>query len=229
MNTKFTIYDRPQKAHIFRDDLIAIRGHKCECCGNTQWLKQPITLEIHHKNGNKCDNTLDNLILLCPNCHSYTDNYGSKNKKHKVEISDDELAQALMNHFTIREALLSLRMSDAGANYTRARKIMAEKHISLKSKKHKDKENFCIDCGASIYPESIRCIECKKKFQKAQSAQSEISREELKQLIRSKPFVQIGQMYGVTDNAIRKWCKNHNLPRTKSEINKFTDEEWLNI
>lgn len=41
------------------------------------------------------------------------------------------------------------------------------------------------------------------------------SRDELKQLIRTKPFLQIGKMYGVSDNAIRKWCDFENLPRKK--------------
>ena len=51
-------------------------------------------------------------------------------------------------------------------------------------------------------------------------------REELKQLIRTKPFTEIGKMYGVSDNAIRKWCDFENLPRKKQEINSYSDEEW---
>lgn len=61
--------------------LIKLRGHKCEKCGLETWLGNPITLEIHHINGDRTDNTLDNLMLLCPNCHSYTSNWrGRKNK-----------------------------------------------------------------------------------------------------------------------------------------------------
>lgn len=55
------------------------------------------------------------------------------------------------------------------------------------------------------------------------------SRDELKQLIRTKSFLQIGKMYGVSDNAIRKWCDFEKLPRKKNEINKYTDEEWALI
>lgn len=55
--------------------LIKLRGHKCECCGLTEWLGQPITLEIHHINGKHTDSRLENLQLLCPNCHSYTPNW----------------------------------------------------------------------------------------------------------------------------------------------------------
>jgi len=43
------------------------------------------------------------------------------------------------------------------------------------------------------------------------------------------PFTQIGKEFNVTDNAIRKWCDKYKLPRTKKEINKYTDEEWERI
>jgi len=52
------------------------------------------------------------------------------------------------------------------------------------------------------------------------------SRKELKQLIRTKPFTEIGKMYGVSDNSIRKWCDFEKLPRKKKDINSYSDEEW---
>ena len=97
--------------------------------------------------------------------------------------------------------------------------------ISLKSTNQKEKENFCLDCGKSIYPDSIRCISCENKKRKTNI----IEREELKQLIRTIPFVKIGEMYGVSDSAVRKWCKAKNLPHTKTDINSYTDEEWASI
>lgn len=53
--------------------------YKCACCGNSEWLGQPIPLELHHKDGNKDNNSLDNLELRCPNCHYFTENYKTKN------------------------------------------------------------------------------------------------------------------------------------------------------
>lgn len=54
---------------------------KCENCGLTEWLDNPIPLELHHIDGNRNHNTLDNYQLLCPNCHALTESYRGKNSK----------------------------------------------------------------------------------------------------------------------------------------------------
>lgn len=56
-----------------------IKERKCECCGRTHWNGDLIPLQLHHINGNRFDNRLENLQLLCPNCHAQTDNYAGKN------------------------------------------------------------------------------------------------------------------------------------------------------
>lgn len=45
-------------------------------------------------------------------------------------------------------------------------------------------------------------------------------------MIRSQSFLSIGSKYNISDNAVRKWCKQYNLPSTKKEINSYSDEEW---
>ena len=52
---------------------------RCCRCHNTLWLGQPIPLELHHKDGNKNNNALNNLEILCPNCHYFTETYKTKN------------------------------------------------------------------------------------------------------------------------------------------------------
>jgi hypothetical protein len=53
----------------------------CEKCGLNKWLGEDIPVEIHHKDGDKFNNLLDNLEVLCPNCHFFTENYKTKNRK----------------------------------------------------------------------------------------------------------------------------------------------------
>lgn len=62
----------------FKKHLIKLRGHKCEKCQLSEWLFLPIPLEVHHKDGNRTNNTLDNLELLCNNCHGLTDTWRNR-------------------------------------------------------------------------------------------------------------------------------------------------------
>lgn len=50
--------------------LIEQRGHKCETCGITNWLNQPVPLVVHHKDNNTHNNEESNLEVICPNCRS---------------------------------------------------------------------------------------------------------------------------------------------------------------
>lgn len=90
----------------------------------------------------------------------------------------------------------------------------------------KKKEQYCIDCGKKIYFKSTRCFECDSKHkQKVERP----SREELKQMIRIKTFVQIAKEFNVSDKAITKWCKKENLPYRKKDIKSYSDEEWSKL
>ena len=51
---------------------------KCDDCDRDQWRDETITLELDHIDGNKDNNSLANLRLLCPNCHSQTPEYRSR-------------------------------------------------------------------------------------------------------------------------------------------------------
>lgn len=89
------------------------------------------------------------------------------------------------------------------------------------------KEDFtCQICGKPIGKTSKYCPSCNGLIHRKTMRPS---REELKNLIRTNSFVQIGKMFNVSDNAIRKWCKAESLPSKSLDIKKYSDEEWEKI
>ena len=45
------------------------------------WLGKPLSMALHHVNGEGADNRLENLMMLCPNCHSQTENFSGRGRK----------------------------------------------------------------------------------------------------------------------------------------------------
>ena len=77
------VLDTPIKGSLLKRSLLEIgRPNICAMCGMEPfWNGKELSFQVDHKNGNKNDNREDNLRLVCPNCHSQTENFGSKNKK----------------------------------------------------------------------------------------------------------------------------------------------------
>lgn len=87
------IYDKSKgvntdsiKKKLFRD---GIKEERCECCGLSEWQNEKIPLELHHIDGNRWNNVLNNLKILCSNCHSLTTNYSKNNiNRGNIEFKD---------------------------------------------------------------------------------------------------------------------------------------------
>lgn len=58
-----------------------IKKWQCEECSNLEWNGKKIPIELDHINGCHTDNRIDNLRILCPNCHAQTPTYGTRNRK----------------------------------------------------------------------------------------------------------------------------------------------------
>ncbi|MBV9926015.1 MAG: HNH endonuclease [Acidobacteria bacterium] len=69
------------KIRLLREGLLEARCDE-EDCGLTDWKGRPIALQLDHINGDKFDHRIENLRLLCPNCHSQTDTFAGRNKRN---------------------------------------------------------------------------------------------------------------------------------------------------
>jgi hypothetical protein len=75
------------RPHILRLKLLEDgHPHRCDTCGGSVWNGEPTPLELHHVDGNHWNNTMQNLAILCPNCHAQTPNHAGKGRKRKTVL-----------------------------------------------------------------------------------------------------------------------------------------------
>ena len=101
--------------------------YECTECQASTWCGKELVLELDHINGDNQDHRLENIRLLCPNCHSQTHNWRGRNKNSgRVKVTDDQLLKALQNKSSIRQALLSVGLAAKGGNYNRCKKLLSQ-------------------------------------------------------------------------------------------------------
>jgi 5-methylcytosine-specific restriction endonuclease McrA len=91
------------KKHLKKRILEAgLLEYKCALCGiGPEWNNQPLTLQMDHINGNNSDDRLENLRILCPNCHTQTHTYAGKNQQyHNLSKSCIECGAAIFRTAT---------------------------------------------------------------------------------------------------------------------------------
>lgn len=76
------------RRYVIKNELIP---YKCAICGITDWNGKTLSLELDHINGRNNDNRLENLRFLCPNCHSQTSTYGSRNQQIAKKATDYDI------------------------------------------------------------------------------------------------------------------------------------------
>lgn len=241
------VENSPATRKTLRDYLAkySILEYKCALCGNIgEWNGQSLTLQIDHINGINNDNRKENLRWLCPNCHSQTPTYTGKNKTKKevVNFTVEEAIEALKQTDNVNQATKLLGCAQGGGNWIRVNQIKKENNIIQKDDIKKEEKQafeeehiqekkvkilyYCKKCGRPLSTKADYCQTCIHEFQRKCEWPE---REELKSMIRTTPFLQIGKKYNVSDNAVRKWCINYGLPSKKTDIKKYSNEEWENI
>lgn len=187
-----------------------IKKSECEICGYSD------KIELHHINGNPYDNRLENLQILCPNCHAKTDNYRIKNSsivKRQVQnpndlfLTEEQAKQRELEH-------KARRCGKTVEEYLENKK--------LKQEKLENRKKICPICGKEFMAKNAEVKYCSVECYKLDTKGN---RPSLPQLINDfkelKSFVQVGNKYGVSDNAVRKWCKLYQIPFHTSELKEY--------
>ena len=166
-------------------------------------LGRPLKIEecVHHKDLNRTNNDEENLMIFATNNDHIAFHGGAKIIKQEdgTYICESvKIDYHIYNNRTKED--INNNIKDIG---------------SVVIVKNKVKYNLCPVCKTNLKSiKASKCLECHNK----EKSKNIASKEVLQNLIYKYPFTQIGKMFGVTDNTIRKWCKKYNLPFSKEDL-----------
>lgn len=172
------------KMRLIRENLLK---DECGECQITEWRGKKLSLHLDHINGVNTDNRIENLRLLCPNCHSLTDTYTGKNKRKEKSKRPDgnELPPRRLKRYDNDSKLIN--------------NTCLECKIDLKHKNSK----VCFKCynaNRDKYQTKPLVIKTKIEWMPI---------PELLKLVEDNGYSKAGRILGVSDNAIRKHIKTH--------------------
>ena len=173
--------------------------YKCQKCKINSYDNMPITLEVDHINGNWQDNRLENLRYLCPNCHSQMSTCHRKNMK----ITDEQILEACKKHSYIRDVAKSLNTTHH--IYDRVRKIAQRHDIKLISYLEYEK------ISRPKPPKPPKNPNWRTDPKPHSRKVVRPSKEELEKFIETTPLETLGKNFGVSGNAVKKWCKSYGI------------------
>lgn len=192
-----------------------------ECSNNAKIDKKIKAWKEGNFNGVKGDNqlsdTIRNYLLRESNYKCELCGWGLPNPTTgKVPLEIHHIDGNSLNNNEDNLQVLCPNCHSLTSNYKSLNKNSTRERTQVR-------KNYCIDCGKEILSESTRCRECASK---QRITEKPVTRDELKELIRSMPFTQIGKIFNISDNAVRKWYIRYNLPSKKKDINAISDEDW---
>ena len=160
--------------------------------------------------------------------HGYNQTRGGQGSTRAVKLSDEDIAtiyDLLRNSkLTQKEIAARYKVGEDTISEINNGKTRINFDVEYPIRVNIKPKPKCEICGSILKTrEATICRECAYKKQRKCERPS---REELKKLIRTTSFLQIGRQYGVSDNAIRKWCILYGLPSKKTEIKTYSDEQW---
>lgn len=103
------------KKRLYKEGLLK---EKCSSCGlGNEWNGKFISLQLDHKDGDRCNNQIDNLRILCPNCHSQTDTFCGKGKKKNNKARKCELRKTIRSKCKLRKTIHTNKCSLCNLEY----------------------------------------------------------------------------------------------------------------